>query len=127
MELIRRAPHPFPEDRFPDNLGAVAQRTVARGEFPALFVIHDFENDWLIGGGDHDIDDAGIYHIRHVVDHDPTIEETAKLPVGFMASRSSIDEPWTFEKHIYARTGVVNTGSPPSVDERRCELRWRMW
>ncbi|MFF0579847.1 hypothetical protein [Streptosporangium saharense] len=41
-EVVRRVP-------FPSELGAVVQRTVLSGEFPVLVVIHDDDDDWLIG------------------------------------------------------------------------------
>jgi len=62
----RDVPFPFPDGRFPASLGAVVQRTVASGELPALVVIHDDENDWLVGDGvnDPDADSASIiFHI----------------------------------------------------------------
>jgi hypothetical protein len=43
---------------------AVVQRTVARGELPALVVVHDAEDYWLVGDGvgDPNLPDAcGIY------------------------------------------------------------------
>lgn len=103
-ELLRDLPHPFPEDRFPAGLGAVVQRTVAGGELPALVVIHDMDNDWLVGDGVNDpnsYEASGLYHLRHIVDADPTLEETATLPLGHIAWRGSRDEPWTVEEFQY--------------------------
>ena len=102
-EVIRDTPFPFPDDRFPPELGAVVQRTVVSGELPVLIVIHDEENDWVIGDGITDASDPTsiISHVRHVVELDPTVEETASLPCGYAAYRSSRFAPWVIESWSY--------------------------
>jgi hypothetical protein len=104
-ELLRNLPHPFPDDRFPEGMGGVVQRTVANGELPALIVIHDDDNDWLIGDGINDpnsYEASGLFHLRHIIDQDPSIEATASLPIGYVAWRGSPGEDWTVEKFDYA-------------------------
>ncbi|MFI7536297.1 hypothetical protein [Streptosporangium sp. NPDC049376] len=104
-EIIRRMTFPFSDGRFPSELGAVAQRTVISGELPALIVIHDDDGDWLIGD---DVTDASdpeasvISHARHLVESDPSIEETVGLPYGYAARRSSPSAPWVIERWSYA-------------------------
>jgi hypothetical protein len=99
--VIPRAPFPFPDGRFPPELGAVVHRRVANGEQPALLVIHDDENDWLIGDGTSDPDDSVIVHISHVVALDTTVGTTASLPRGHVARRSSVSAPWVIEEWRY--------------------------
>lgn len=103
-ELLRDLPHPFPGDRFPEGLGAVVQRTVAGGELPALVVVHDADNDWLIGDGINDpnsYEASGLFHLSHIVDLDPSIAATATLPLGHIAWRNSPDEAWIVETFAY--------------------------
>ncbi|MEV7907893.1 hypothetical protein [Streptomyces anulatus] len=104
-EIIRRVTFPFSDGKFPSELGAVVQRTVVSGEFPALIVIHDDDGDWLIGDAVTDASDpeaSVISHVRHLVERDPSIEETASLPYGYAARRSSPSAPWVIEKWSYA-------------------------
>lgn len=82
----------------------VVQRTVIDGEMPALIVIHDDEDDWLIGDGvnDPNQDNAcGVVHIGHIVDMDPSIREALDLPIGYSASRSTATSPWRVSRWQY--------------------------
>jgi hypothetical protein len=61
---------------------------VISGELPALIVIHDDENDWLIGDAVTDAGDpdaSAICHVAHVVDLNPSVATTASLPCGYAA------------------------------------------
>jgi hypothetical protein len=101
---IRSADFPFPENQFPAELGAVVQKTVADGSMPALIVIHDDDNEWLIGDGvNPPLPEAcGIYHIAHVVDRDRTLLGLAALPIGYAAERDSPKDPWQTRRWIYS-------------------------
>jgi hypothetical protein len=103
-QLVRNVPLPFPDGKFPPELGAIVQRTVASGELPALVVIHDDENDWLIGDDVTDASDPAastLSHVQHVVDRDPTVADTAPMPCGYAARRPSRSAPWVIEKWRY--------------------------
>lgn len=103
-EILRDVPWPFAGDTFPPQLGAVIQKTVLSGQLRALVVIHDYENDWLIGDGVNDPNEDGacaIAHISHVTDADPSVSVLADLPVGWQATRSGPDEPWERSRHHY--------------------------
>jgi hypothetical protein len=100
----RYVPFPFPGERFPDDLGAVIQRTVLDGQHPARYVGHTAENDWVVGDGvdDPNADGACVAaHIRHVVDQDASLEALATLPIGFEARRDSERDPWAIEPFTY--------------------------
>ncbi|MFE6747345.1 hypothetical protein ACFVGM_15935 [Kitasatospora purpeofusca] len=102
--VVQHAPFPFPDGRFPRNLGAVVQRTVAEGHLPALVVIHDDEGDWLIGDGVNDPnlpDASGIYCISCIAEHDPSVSETADLQPGSAAHRDGPGLPWTVRPFSY--------------------------
>jgi hypothetical protein len=104
MNVERDIPFPFPDARFPPSLGAVVQRTVASGERQALVVIHDDENDWIVQDGVTDATGPGasiIHHIAHVVDRDPSVAETATLPLGHVAWRRRLEDSWTIEEWAY--------------------------
>ncbi|MFI6458524.1 hypothetical protein ACIBF6_44135 [Streptosporangium amethystogenes] len=102
--LVRNMPFPFPGGKFPPELGVVVQRTVSSGELPALVVIHDDENDWLIGDGVTNASDPAalaLSHVQHVVDRDPTVADIATMPCGYAARRPSRSAPWVIEEWRY--------------------------
>lgn len=106
--MFRQVPFPFPDGRFPRELGAVVQKTVLEGQEPAREVIHAEDNSWLIGDGvnDPNLPDASIAtHIRHVIDADPTLEEVASLPLAHIATRVEPDHPWRFARHEWPDEG----------------------
>ncbi|WP_204075855.1 hypothetical protein [Planotetraspora phitsanulokensis] len=102
-ELVRRHDLPFESGTFPAGLGAVVNRRVASGQVPALVVVHDDEDDWLVGDGETDGEDDNlvVLHISHLVARDPSLSETATLPAGYAAWRSSVSAPWTVEPWVY--------------------------
>ncbi|AEV83985.1 hypothetical protein ACWT_2963 [Actinoplanes sp. SE50] len=102
--ILRGVAFPFPGGRFPERLGAVVQRTVLTGEEPARVVIHDEENDWLVGDGVNDPDLPGasvIACIATIADTDPGLAELATLPVGRIARRDEAGKPWTVDPHTW--------------------------
>jgi hypothetical protein len=99
-EMWQFVDFPFPDDRFPSQLGAVIQRTVLEGQLPARYVAHTDDNSWIVGDSINDPNDEGAAvaaHIRHVVDRDPSLEQLATLPTGFQARRDSTNDPWQVE------------------------------
>ncbi|MEU4715641.1 hypothetical protein AB0F73_18550 [Micromonospora purpureochromogenes] len=96
---------PFEDGHFPDNLGAVVQRTVLTGQEPPRIVIHEEDNDWLIGDGvnDPNLDGASVVVcISHIADADPSVAELATLPIGYIAERDEPHLPWTITVHEWA-------------------------
>jgi hypothetical protein len=103
-EVARDVAFPFPDGRFPPSLGAVVQRTVLTGQEPARVVIHDDENDWLVGDGVNDPTAPGasvIACISHVAEADSSVAELTTLPIGYMAQRDEPDQPWVVSVHEY--------------------------
>ncbi|WP_120520497.1 hypothetical protein [Arthrobacter celericrescens] len=98
-EMYREMPWPFPNNQFPDGLGAVVMRTVLSGERPALQVLHDPDNGWAIADG---VDDPNVpggcvaTHISHVVKLDPTLAALAAMPPGTLADRLETGAEWQF-------------------------------
>ncbi|GAA4483610.1 hypothetical protein GCM10023191_005420 [Actinoallomurus oryzae] len=103
-EVFRTVPFPFADGRFPHNLGAVIQRTVAEGTMPALTVVHDKDGGWMVGDGINDPNlpgACGVYCIAHVAEDDPTVQETATLPPGYAAYRDAPGQSWSVEPFTY--------------------------
>ncbi|MFF2078381.1 hypothetical protein ACFVXG_26950 [Kitasatospora sp. NPDC058162] len=102
--VVRQASFPFPDGRFPRDLGAVVQRTVAEGRLPALVVVHDSDGDWLIGDGINDPNlpgASGLYCLSCLVEEDASLSETACLQPGSAAYRDGPGLPWTIEPFRY--------------------------
>ncbi|OJF10846.1 hypothetical protein BG844_29660 [Couchioplanes caeruleus subsp. caeruleus] len=77
------------------------QRTVLTGQEPARVVIHDEDNDWLVGDGVNDPNDGAsvVACMKHLADTDPTVAELASLPLGHIAERDEPLHPWTISVH----------------------------
>ncbi len=104
-EMIRHMPFPFSDGRFPPELGAVIQRTVLDGHEPAREVIHDEENNWLVGDGitDPNLPGASVAsHMRHVIERNSSVAELASLPLGHIATREGPGTPWVIAPHEYS-------------------------
>jgi len=102
--MRRHVEWPFPDGRFPDELGAVIQRTVLAGERPALLVVHDDEGDWLVGDGANDPNLPGASvaaHISHAIRQNSSIAELADLPLGWSARRVGPGAAWERSAHVY--------------------------
>lgn len=103
-EVERSVAWPFSGGRFPDNLGAVIQRTVLSGELPARLVVHDSKNDWCVGDGVNDPntpDACVVAHIGHVLAWNSSVAELATLPPGWEAWRNGPGQPWKRSAHEY--------------------------
>jgi hypothetical protein len=103
-EVTRYFAWPFPGGRFPDNLGAVIQRTILSGELPVRLVVHDSENDWRVGDGVNDPNTPEacvVAHIGHVVASDSSVAELASLPPGEEAWRDGPGQSLQRSAHEY--------------------------
>jgi hypothetical protein len=72
---------------------------------PALVVVHDDEDDWLIGDGVNDPNVSGaceIYHLSHIIDMDPRISEVMDMLPGHAAYRNTVDSSWEIESWRYS-------------------------
>ncbi len=109
-EIWPTLPWPFPDDVFPQDLGAVVMRSVLSGAAPALQVHHSEDGYWAIADGiGNPNKELEPTHIWHVVGMDRTLAELATLPPGFQADRISVDEPWVISPLVYA---------PPTLREK---------
>lgn len=104
--MRRTIPWPFPADQFPDDLGAVVQRTVLQGALPALMVAHAPDGSWLVADGVNDPNepDASVAtHLRHVVASDPSLRPLASLAPGTRADRATDQAPWIVTEFTYEK------------------------
>lgn len=102
--MIRFHEWPFPGGTFPDDLGAVVQRTVLDGHEPARLVIHAADNSWLVGDGLHDPNVPGAVvatHIWHVIERSSSVVSLADLPPGMQARRSDPGDEWVRAPHAW--------------------------
>ncbi|MGC4767789.1 hypothetical protein ACLQ25_02245 [Micromonospora sp. DT44] len=103
-EVFRSLPFPFSDGRFPDNLGAVVQRTVLDGAEPAREVIHTGDNSWIVGDAVNDPNQPGavvVTCINHVIARNLSVAQLASLPIGQVAYRENPDQPWLIEPHSW--------------------------
>lgn len=113
VEMHREMPWPFPDDRFPEGLGAVVMKSVLSGERPVLQVLHDPDNGWGFADGVDDPNTPGgavAAHINHLTRLDPTLAEMAKLPPGALADRLEVGGEW----HIRSFAWDEEPGIPDS-------------
>ena len=100
MNMRRHLPWPFEGDRFPDDLGAVVQRTVLGGELPARVVGHGSDGSWYVGDGVNDPNEPGATvatHMRHVLERNSSVATLATLPPGHRAVRDRPGDSWRVE------------------------------
>ncbi|WP_143448738.1 hypothetical protein [Kineosporia sp. A_224] len=103
-EMFQQLPWPFTDNRFPHGLGAVVQRTVLSGQSPARLVIHDSDNNWLVGDGRTDPNQPNACvatHIAHAVALNSSLKDLADLAPGWMAERPGPGQPWERSPHHY--------------------------
>ena len=94
-QVVSTLPFPFEGDSFPAQLGAVVENRVASGEEPARVVLHDDDNEWVVlASQSADPSDCCVHHVVHLVERDPSLAEAVPPPIGQMASRGSVDQPW---------------------------------
>ena len=96
--MFQHLPFPFPDDHFPDSLGAVVQRTVLSGELPALEVVHTPDGSWAVGAGvnDPNLPGASIAtQIWHAIATNSSIATLATLPPGHIARRPGPNKAWS--------------------------------
>jgi hypothetical protein len=80
----------------PENVATMTVRQITHGGQPILLVSHDADDGmWqFLTGGPIQMADAMIVSLREVYQIDPSIGELADLPLGWMAQRSAVGQPW---------------------------------
>lgn len=103
-EVFRDIPWPFPDGRFPADLGAVIQLTVLNGELPACVVVHCSDNSWLVGDGVNDPNVEGgviVACMTHVAELNSSVNELVSLPPGWEAVRAGPGQAWVRHSHQF--------------------------
>jgi hypothetical protein len=80
------------------NLGVLTTANVLAGA-PILLISHDADDHgWqFLCGTTNDPADGRIVHLHEIVKLDPTVEEVADLPAGWVAFRQSLGSEWVRE------------------------------
>jgi hypothetical protein len=89
----------WPFDQPPDA-AAITVQAVLDGD-PILRVSHDEDDDgWqFLDGREVDISAARLISMAEAVELDPSLEEIAELPPGWIAHRESPNAAWVIEPH----------------------------
>lgn len=79
-----------------ENTVVFTTRQVVAEGVPILYVSHDEDDGaWQFHqGSDVDIEDARIMSLEMIVALDDTLNQLFDLPLGWIATRESIDDPW---------------------------------
>lgn len=89
--------------KFPDDPHAKAflSETVHKGTEPITYVSHDASDGAWQFLGDSMSDGGGpvVSCLHHPIDRDPSLAELADLPLGWVAERARVGEPWARKKH----------------------------
>jgi hypothetical protein len=123
-EVFRHLPFPFADGRFPDELGAVALRSVVDGSEPVRSVRHSSENDWSFTDLFTDPNAPGaatVVCVKDLIVQDPSLAETATLPIGHYAERAEPGCAWNIrpEPAVLASTPTGWTIEDPSAQDIR--------
>lgn len=100
----------------PRNLACFICSHVFDKTRPILLVVHE-DGDWqfMCGAADHAGNDGHLVGAGHLIDRDPSLNECADLPNGFVAERSAVGESW----HRSEISSVpINTGREPAAPAR---------
>ena len=85
---------PFTET---ENTACFTQRQIVEQGHPILLVTHDADDgswQFLDGSDNVKMTDGLLVTLGDMVQHDPSLAELADLPLGWMAWREDLDEPW---------------------------------
>lgn len=97
FNLFGQNKKPDNEFRFKDqeNIAVFTCNHVLEGE-PILYVTHDIDGDWqfLCGEDNHTEGNAKIISLKQVTELDKTVNDLYEMPLGFGATRESIDAKW---------------------------------
>jgi hypothetical protein len=117
------APEQWPFNCPPNTL-AYCSALVIKERHPALLVFHDHDGDWQILHGDlTDQDEISQSCLGCFYQHDPTLGELADMPLGWVASRGSVNDPWVREEYEEADDSVEFEW----LDEQRACEELRAW
>ena len=86
----------------PRRVAVVTTRAIVVEKRPILRVSHDDDDGgWQFHTGDLvRIADAMVLALEEIVDLDPSVEELADLPLGWIATRASASSPWVRSKKL---------------------------
>jgi hypothetical protein len=79
------------------TVAVVTLKSIIRDHKPILYVYHDEGlSGWqFLDGGPINTEDARIVSLKSMLIWDPTLAQIADLPMGWSASRKSMEEAWS--------------------------------
>jgi hypothetical protein len=80
----------------PENVAVITVRQIVDLGQSILYVTHDAEDGcWqFLTGGQVTEEDAMVVSLKNMCKLDPTLYQLANLPMGWIAERDSVDQPW---------------------------------
>ncbi|SHJ97022.1 hypothetical protein SAMN02745163_02955 [Clostridium cavendishii DSM 21758] len=83
-----------------ENTAVFTTMQVINEDMPILYVSHDEEDGaWQFHHGENiNIEDAMIVSLAHMVYLDGTLTQLVDLPLGWIATRKSINDSWKKER-----------------------------
>lgn len=70
---------------------------------PILYVVHDYEADWLFMNGSEpaeDLESAKVVALGEIVRIDPSLASLHDLDYGWAAERTAVDQPWQCYRNV---------------------------
>ncbi|WP_228050015.1 hypothetical protein [Tychonema sp. LEGE 06208] len=80
----------------PQNVAILTSTDILHHDKPILFVSHDVDDGaWQFHTGKNlSIDRATMVALARIVALDPSLTELADLPLGWIATRQTLTDPW---------------------------------
>ena len=84
----------------PVNTASFTTTYVLEGSLPILEVYHDHDGEWqFMCGTTNATVDAKLVCLGCMVERDPTLNQLADMPTGWLAYRESQEHPWSREEY----------------------------
>src|SRR5882724_6215590 len=79
----------------PANTAVYSTSPVMDKQHPILLVAHNSDGDWqLLCGTTNETADGRVVCLGCLFERDPSIGALSDLPLGWLASRASLNSPW---------------------------------
>lgn len=93
-KLFKKSRYKFSD---PKNTTCIVCSHIIEHQSPILFVSHDEEDgvwQFLCGAENHEIEEAKIISLFEATNIDQSINDLSEMPLGFGATRDSINDIW---------------------------------
>ena len=85
----------------PPNVAVVTTQSVVRRGNPILLVTHDDDDgSWQFHSGEGaNVNEAMVVALEEIIQLDPSVEQLADLPCGWVATRATFNSEWVRAQH----------------------------